>query len=114
AVQTALDLVAAVDELNRPRQILGQPPFLVRIGINTGSVFLGNVGTYRKMDFTAVGPAVSLASRLLTYAEPGKPCLSESTRELLPDAFVFPPGGPRTVTPQGSEPFEVWDVLGRR
>jgi len=113
AVQAALDLIAVVNEINRPRLILGQPPLQVRIGINTGTVFLGNVGTYRKMDFTAIGPTVSLASRLLTCAEPGKPCLSESTRELLAEQFAYPASGPRTVDLLGSEPVPVWDVLGR-
>jgi len=113
AVQAALDLIAALDELNRPRQILGQPPLQARIAINTGSVSLGNVGTYRKMDYTAIGPAVSLAARLLACAEPGKPCLSESTRELLSDQFVYPETGPRSAALQGTEPFQVWDVLGR-
>jgi class 3 adenylate cyclase len=113
AVQTALDLMAAVEECNRPRTLLGQPPLAVRISINTGNVFLGNVGTYHKMDFTAVGPAVSLAARLLTYAEPGKPCLSESTHELVGEQFAYPATGPRTVAPQGSELLKVWDVLPR-
>ncbi len=114
AVQTALDLVAAMQECNRPRQILGLPLFNVRITLNSGNVFLGNVGTYRKMDFTAVGPAVTLASRLLNYAEPGKPCLSEATYNLLPEQFLFPESGPRTVTSPCGEPLQVWDVLGRR
>ncbi len=113
AVQAALDLFAAVQECNRPRQILGQPLFQARISINTGNIFLGNVGTYHKMDFTAVGPAVSLAARLLSFAEPGVPCLSQSTQELVGEQFRYPATGPRTVAPQGGEPFPVWDVLER-
>lgn len=111
AVLAALDLVKAVRHFNRPRQILGQPLLQASIGINTGSVFLGNVGTYRKMDFTAVGPAVSLAARLLNYAEPGWPCISRGTRELLPNRFVYHSAQPRTLTPPGLEPCEVWDVV---
>jgi serine/threonine protein kinase/class 3 adenylate cyclase len=111
AVLAALDLMKAVREFNRPRQILGQPLLQASIGVNTGSVFLGNVGTYRKMNFTAVGPAVSLASRLLNYAQAGWPCISRSTRELLPDHFVYQSAQPRTLTPPGLDPCEVWDVL---
>jgi class 3 adenylate cyclase len=114
AVQAGLDLMQAVRDFNRPREVLGQPLFQARIGINTGTVFLGNVGTYRKMDFTAVSPAVSLAARLLNWAEPGLPCLSRATRELLPDLFVFKTDAPRVVTPTGLGPCEVWDATALR
>jgi adenylate cyclase len=114
AVQAALDLMQAVRDFNRPREVLGQPLFQARIGINTGNVFLGNIGTYRKMDFTAVGPAVSLAARVLNWAEPGWPCLNRATRKLLPDVFTYKPESPRQVTPAGLDPCEVWDVTGRR
>jgi serine/threonine protein kinase/class 3 adenylate cyclase len=114
AVQAALDLMAELREFNRPRQILDLPLFQGRIGIHTGNVFLGNVGTYRKMDYTVVGPTVSLASRLLNWAQPDWPCISRATRELLPDRFQFQEGNPRTVTPPGLEACEVWDVVGVR
>jgi class 3 adenylate cyclase len=112
AVWAALDLLKAVREFNRPREILGQPPFQARIAVHTGNVFLGNLGTYRKMNFTAAGPTVGLASRLLTCAEPGCPCLSAATRALLPEGFTFKSDRPRLVTAAGMEPCEVWDVTG--
>src|SRR5262249_7716118 len=65
AVNAALDLMAALQEFDRPREILGLRQFRARIGIHTGAAFLGNVGTYHKIDFTVLGPAVTLSSRLL-------------------------------------------------
>jgi class 3 adenylate cyclase len=114
AVQAALDLTEGLHEFNRPRHVLGLPLFEARVGINTGHAFLGNVGTYGKMDFTAVGSAVTLASRLLSWAEPGCPCLTRTTYEQVEDKFVFKSGTPRTATPAGLDPCEVWDVVGRK
>jgi class 3 adenylate cyclase len=113
AVAAALDLVAALEEFNRPRRVLGLPLFRVRAGINTGTTFLGNVGTYDKMEFTAVGAAVTLAARLLAFAEPGLPCVSRATYDLIEAKFRFRSEQPRRVNPAGLDPCEVWDVVGR-
>jgi class 3 adenylate cyclase len=114
AVQAALDLVSALEELNRPRQVLGLPLFHLRIGINSGDVLLGNVGTYQKMDFTAIGATVNLAGALRNEAEPGLPCISRATYEMVRERFVYRPDGPRTVTIGGFGPVEVWDVVQRK
>jgi class 3 adenylate cyclase/uncharacterized protein HemY len=114
AVSAALDVTAALEEFDRPRRVLGLPLFRARVGVHTGPAFLGNVGTYGKMDFTAVGSAVTLASRLLAFAEPGLPCVSRATYELVEGLFCFKTEAPRTVTPAGLDPCEVWDVVGRR
>jgi class 3 adenylate cyclase/tetratricopeptide (TPR) repeat protein len=113
AVSAALDLLAALEEFNRPRQVLGLPLFRARLALHTGHALLGNVGTYHKMDFTAVGPAVALAGALLAEARPGVPCVSRATRELTGDTFLYQPGGPRSVTLGGFGACEVWDVLRR-
>jgi adenylate cyclase len=113
AVQAALDLVASLEEFNRPRQVLGLPLFHLRIGINTGDVLLGNIGTYDKMDFTAIGATVNLAGALRNEAQPGLPCISRPTYELVRERFVFQPG-PRTATITEFGPVEVWDVVKRR
>ena len=112
-VGAALDMMAALREFDRPRQVLGLPLFQARIGVNSGEAFLGNVGTYHKIDFTALGPAVTAASRLLSWAEPGLPCLSQATYEAVAGRFTFQGGNPRTVGASGVEPFPVWDVVGR-
>jgi adenylate cyclase len=114
AVHAALDVMAALQEFNRPRAVLGWPLFQMQIGIHTGPAVLGNVGTYHKMSFTAVGAAVSLASRLLNWAESGMPCISPATQELVRNDFAFMPGNPRVVKPVGLPPCEVWDVVGRK
>ena len=113
AVNAALELVNALREFNRPREILGLPQLHTRIGISTGAVLLGNVGTYRKIDFTAVGTTTNLAARLQSEAEPLVPCISRATFEEVGQRFAFKPGSPRKVTPKGLTVQEVWDVIGR-
>lgn len=109
----SLDLVAALEEFNRPRSVLGLPLIQGRIALHTGEVLVGNVGTYRKMDFTALGPPVRLARGLLHEARVGQPCISAATRAGARDRFTFAPDGPRQVAVPGMGACEVWDICGR-
>jgi serine/threonine protein kinase/class 3 adenylate cyclase len=113
-VGAALDLVAALEEFNRPRRVLGLPLFHVRVGIASGDLLLGNAGTYQKMDFTAIGATVNLAGALRNEAEQGLPLISRSTYELVRDRFAYQEGNPRTVTVAGAGIVDVWDVLRRK
>ncbi len=111
-VKAALALAVAMKEFNRPREVFGLPPLAARIGVSTGEVVLGNVGTYDKMDFTALGTTVNLAARLQTEAEPGWPCVCPATCEAVRDRFRFARENPRTVTLKGLGCQQVWDVVG--
>ncbi len=113
-VEAALDLVAAVEEFNRPREVLGLPLLHGRIALHTGEVLLGNVGTYHKMDFTALGAPIRLARGLLHEARPDLPCLSATTRGQLRERFVYESASPRTVAVPGMGECEVWDLLRRK
>jgi adenylate cyclase len=64
AVSCALEMQRAADKLNNKWQAEGQPPLQIGIGINSGSVLVGNVGSHERMDYTVIGEDVNLASRL--------------------------------------------------
>jgi class 3 adenylate cyclase len=111
AVLAALELEASIREFNRPREVLALRPLNIRIGIATGGIFIGNVGTYNKMDFTAIGTPANLAARIQSEAEPGFPCISRSTYMLIKDRFDFKEANPRSVNLKGLGVEDVWDVV---
>lgn len=70
AVRAAIDLIGALDSFNTERIHQALPPIRMGIGVHTGEVIAGNIGTNERMEYTVVGDAVNLASRteaLTTY-----------------------------------------------
>ena len=112
AVAAGLDLFQAIETFNEPRAVLDLPLLTARVGISTGEGFLGNVGTYDKMDYTAIGTTANLGARLESVAEPGLPCISWQTHELVRDRFVYKEGSPRTLDLKGLGDQQMWDVVG--
>jgi class 3 adenylate cyclase len=113
AVDAALELRATIAEFNQPRAILGLPLLPARVGIASGLVFLGNIGTYRHLDFTAVGPPVNLAASLMRRADPAAPCISQDTYELVRDRFQYRTESPRQLDIAGIGARQAWDVIER-
>jgi len=64
AVMTALELMERLAEFNRKQVAKGGAELNIGIGINTGRVVVGNIGSSERMEYTAIGDAVNLASRL--------------------------------------------------
>jgi class 3 adenylate cyclase/uncharacterized protein HemY len=119
ATAAALALIDAVEQFNEPRRILQEygvaaaKPLQVRVGLATGEVFIGNIGTYEKMSFAAIGTTSNLAARLQSAAEPGLPCISQATYLETRGRFRFAAETGRAVTAKGLEDQQVWDVVGR-
>ena len=63
--------------------------FSVRMGLNSGEVIVGKIGGDLRMDYTAQGHTVGLASRMVQLAEPGKTLLTEHTAKLAAGFFVL-------------------------
>ncbi|MEW6516362.1 MAG: adenylate/guanylate cyclase domain-containing protein [candidate division FCPU426 bacterium] len=79
AVRSALEIQIAVDEMNQRRRAAGEKTVTIGIGINTGDVVSGNMGSSQKMDYTVIGDSVNLAARLESVAEGGSILISEET-----------------------------------
>lgn len=113
AVRAGLELFEELEQFNEPRGLLDLELFEGRIGIASGDVFLGNVGTYDKMDYTAIGTTANLGARLESAARPKMPCISWQTHDLVRNRFRYSKDSPRTENLRGLGPTQMWDVEGR-
>jgi class 3 adenylate cyclase len=114
ACHAALEIVEAArayGELLRARR--GIEGFNVRVGLNTGLVVVGEVGSDLRVEYTAMGDAVNLAARMEAMAEPGTVLVTAHTRELARAAFDFDDMGPRQVKGK-EEPVPTHRLTGRR
>ena len=64
ACMTGLKMLDAVKAFNRKQSLEGRQPFQIGIGLNTGEVIIGNIGSSQKLAYTCIGDEVNLASRL--------------------------------------------------
>jgi len=70
AVATALEMMGSLDAFNKEITAEGVPPFGMGLGINTGTVVVGNMGSSQRFDYTCLGDSVNLASRLEGQSKP--------------------------------------------
>lgn len=86
AVRAALGMRQRVEELNVEREARSRPPVLVGIGVASGPVVAGNMGSQNRLNYTVLGEAVNLAARLCGEAGPGEVLVSPATREAVENA----------------------------
>jgi class 3 adenylate cyclase len=78
----------------------------VGIGVHRGEAVIGNIGTPQRMEYTAIGSTVNIASRLCDMAQPGEVVISRSVQNSLPESFSTESLGPVHV--KGiDQPLEV-------
>ncbi|MGD2146669.1 MAG: adenylate/guanylate cyclase domain-containing protein [Anaerolineae bacterium] len=114
AVRAALDIIEGAQRyaalLEEDRGIKG---FNVRVGINTGLVVVGEVGSDLRVEYTAMGDAVNLAARIESRAEPGSVLITRATHKLIAPLFETEALG--TITVKGkAKPVAVFRVLGAK
>ena len=86
AVQAGLEMQEALTEFNELRASEGLEEMYMGIGIDTGPLVAGYMGSTKTMSYTVIGPPVNLSSRLCGIARPGQTLISEHTRSLLGEA----------------------------
>ena len=110
AVQMALDMGQRAREMRKDWHI-GDSPLDLGIGISTGYVTVGTIGSEHRMEYTVIGQQVNLAARLVNVAEPGQIIISQRTYDMVRDLVEVGEVGPLTV--KGfQQPVVAYNVLG--
>ncbi|MES0371772.1 MAG: adenylate/guanylate cyclase domain-containing protein, partial [Mariprofundaceae bacterium] len=94
AVACALEMQSALEQFNLDRERHGDDQIQIGIGINSGEVVVGSIGSSQTMQYTCIGDAVNVASRLTDMAKRGDVIISEHTLAQLSskaDCEVLPP-----------------------
>jgi adenylate cyclase len=111
AVECALGMMAALADFNHARTARGDEEIRIGVGINTGTVVTGAIGSERALQYTAIGDAVNVASRLCSVAQAGEILVSESTYERVRSMVHATALAPVKVKGK-AEPLRVWNVTG--
>lgn len=110
AVACALDIQKLIDNPGRSFFRGAAEHLRVGIGVNTGYLIAGNLGSSRHMNYSVIGDTVNIAARLEGVAKAGEVIITESTRALLGDSFKVEARD--TVTVKGKiEPLRIYRAL---
>ncbi|XHX78915.1 MAG: CHASE2 domain-containing protein [Stenomitos frigidus ULC029] len=111
AVACAIAMQSAMVEVNRQNQQLGLPAIEMGIGINTGEVVVGNIGSQRRAKYTVIGNHVNLAARIESYTIGGQILISDDTFRDV--GTIVQVNGHIQVEPKGiKEPITLYNVNG--
>jgi class 3 adenylate cyclase len=114
AVRAALDILVSIREYANGLATRGLGAMLqMRLGLNTGIVVVGNIGSDLHMEYLAIGDTVNLAARIQSAAEPDTILISESTYRHAVSLFDFEDRGAISVKGK-TEPVQVYRVLAER
>ena len=111
AVRAAIDMQAALVEFNRTRESEGSKPIDIGIGVNTGELVAGYIGSTRTMSYSVIGDTVNTGARLCSAAKPGQIIISDNTYAHVRDEFDFVELEP-VVAKGKSKPLPIYNVLG--
>ena len=113
AVAAAMEMSAALSRLNARWAAEGKPVLDIGIGINSGVMIAGNIGSQSIMSYTVIGDAVNLGSRIesLNKDYGTRILISQATRDRLTRPVTTRKVGEATVKGR-REPVVIWEVIG--
>jgi adenylate cyclase len=113
SVQCALEMGEALGQFNRRRMEQDQAPLAVGIGIHTGPLVAGYIGSSKALSYTVIGDVANTSARLCSVALAGQIVISEDTYDALAGRFEFEELPPAKV--KGKEkPLRIFNVLRSR
>ncbi len=111
AVKAGLEMKETIERLNKQNEKEGKKTIIMGIGINTGHVVAGNLGTEDRMEYTVLGDAVNVAARIEGVSRKGEVLISEATYEEIKDKINVS-GDVEHVELKGkSKPMGVYHVV---
>lgn len=110
AIRAAVQMMKCMNTLNESWMQNYRLVMNMGIGINTGEVFLGNVGSPERMEFTVIGDAVNVASRFSDIAKEGQILISKNTLASLSSEIKYKELPPTAVKGKTGK-LEVFEIL---
>jgi len=113
AVSCALSIQNMVRSSKRNFFLKDAKGLRIGIGVNTGPLVAGNLGSMQRMEYSVIGDTVNVAARLENIAGPDEIIISQTTREHLGDMFKLEKREPVRVKGKG-KPIQIYNVLDMR
>ncbi|BCA95827.1 adenylate cyclase [Legionella antarctica] len=111
AVACAIEMQLTLKKVNVLNKKKGLPNLLMGVGVNTGLAVVGNVGSKKRMQYSAIGTAVNLSSRIQDFSLGGQVLISEAT--YLETSSELEINGHLRVKTKGFDyPIHIYDVVG--
>lgn len=112
AVTAGQDMLWRLERINQHLQAQNQPPLNIGIGIHTGPAIVGSIGSPQRLEYTAIGDTVNIASRIesLTKVVEVPLLLTAATRQALPMTFLTQPLPPQSVKGQ-PHPIQIYGLV---
>ena len=111
AVAAAVEMQSKMNDVNKWNEKRGYPPLEMGIGINTGEVIVGNIGSEKRTKYGVAGPAVNMCGRIESYSIGGQILIPLATMEAVGPELEI--SKEMTVYPKGAAgELQLWQVTG--
>lgn len=111
AVACAVEMQSAMEELNRESQAKNLPELKMGIGLSSGEVIVGNIGSHQRTKYSVIGTAVNLAARIESFTVGGQILISDLTLAMVKD-LVRLDGCLRVKIKGVGTPISIFEIGG--